>query len=164
MRRSKQLVANILTAGAVVSVLCMTVAQAQKLPRFTDYPVTESFSGKTAPLVLSREARMYRTRLNEAARQKPNFAGHFIVTTWGCGTECVMGAIIDASTGRVLMLPTTLCCWGGGVDEKFNPVESKPNSKLIILSGARNEKEGDLATRFYKFENNRLTLIRSIPR
>jgi hypothetical protein len=148
----------------MASLLCVSVAHAQKLPRFTDYPVSESFTGKNAPLILSREARPYRTRLNEAARQKPNFAGHFIVTTWGCGTECVLGAIIDAVTGRVFMLPTTLCCWGANVDEEFNPVEFRPNSKLIILSGARNEKEGDLATRFYKFENNRLILIRSIPR
>jgi hypothetical protein len=111
VNRSKQLVANILTAGAMASLLCVSVAHAQKLPRFTDYPVSESFSGKTAPLVLSGEARAFRTRLKEAAREKPNFAGHFIVTTWGCGTECVMGAVIDASTGRVFMLPTTLCCW-----------------------------------------------------
>ena len=46
----------------------------------------------------------------------------------------------------------------------INPVEFRPNSKLIVLSGARNEKEGNAATRFYKFENNRLALIRSIPR
>ena len=163
MKSSKTLVAQILMAVGWF-VLCASVASAQKPPRFTDYPVNESFSGKTASLVLSREARMYRTRLNEAARQKPNFAGHFVVTTWGCGTECIMGAIIDASTGRVFMLPTTLCCWGADVDEKFNPVEFRPNTKLIILSGARNEKEGDAATRFYKFENNRLVLIRSIPR
>jgi hypothetical protein len=37
-------------------------------------------------------------------------------------------------------------------------------SELIILSGARNEKEGDEATRFYRFDNNRLVLIRTIPR
>ena len=81
MKRSKQLVANILTAGAIASLLCVSVAHGQKLPRFTDYPVSESFTAKTAPLVLSREARTYRTRLKEAAREKPNFAGHFIVTT-----------------------------------------------------------------------------------
>jgi hypothetical protein len=163
MKSLKILVAQILMAVGWF-VFCASVASAQKLPRFMDYPVSESFSGKTAPLVLSREARMYRTCLNEAARQKPNFAGHFIVTTWGCGTECIMGAIIDSAKGRVFMLPTTLCCWGANVDEKFNPVEFKANSKLIILSGARNEKEGDAATRFYKFENNRLVLVRSIPR
>lgn len=134
------------------------------VPRFDDYPIRETFTGKTAPLVLSRAARAYRTRLREAAREKPNFAGHFIVTTWGCGTECVTGAIIDAKTGRVFMLPTTLCCWGAGVDNKFNPVEFRLNSNLIVLSGARNEKEGDEATRFYKFERNQLALIRSIPR
>jgi hypothetical protein len=131
------------------------------VPRFSDYPVNESYSGKTAPLVFTREARMYRTRLREAAREKPNFAGHFIVTTWGCGTECVTGAIIDARTGRVFMLPFTLCCWGADVDEKFEPVEFRRNSKLIIFSGARNEKEGDNATRFYKFEKNRLALVSS---
>jgi hypothetical protein len=163
VKRSKQLV-NILTAGAIASFICISVAHAQAPPRFTDYPVKEHFNSQTAPLVLSREARVYRTRLKEAAREKPNFAGHFIVTTWGCGTECIMGAIIDANTGRVFMLPTTLCCWGASVDEKFNPVEFRSNSKLIILSGARNEKEGDEATCFYKFENNRLVLIRSIPR
>ena len=162
MKSPKILVAEILMAVGWF-VFCASVASAQMPPRFTDYPVKEHFNSQTASLVLSREARMYRTRLKEAARQKPNFAGHFIVTTWGCGTECIMGAIIDASTGRVFMLPTTLCCWGSGVDEKFNPVEFRPNSSLIILSGARNEKEGDLATRFYKFENNRLVLIRSIP-
>src|SRR5205807_983842 len=120
---------------------------------------------KTVPLILSGGARTYRTRLREAAKGKPNFAGHFIVTGWGCGTECLEGAIIDAKTGRVFMLPFTLCCWGPPivVDENFKPMEFRLNSKLIVLSGARNEKEGDFATRFYKFENNQLTLIKSIP-
>jgi hypothetical protein len=95
------------------------------VPRFSDYPVSERYHGRTAPLVLTRAARMYRTRLREAARERPNFAGHFIVATWGCGTECVEGVIIDARTGRVFMLPFTLCCWspGVGVDENFKPVD-----------------------------------------
>ena len=132
-------------------------------PRFDQYPVSEHFTGKTAPLVLKGEARTYRTRLKEAAQEKPNFAGHFIVTTWGCGTECVQGAIIDAKTGNVFMLPDTLCCFGN-VDDKFEPVEHRLNSKLIVLSGARNEKEGDNATRFYRFENGRLVLIKTLTR
>src|SRR5574341_1202298 len=67
------------------------IAAQTGVPKFRDYSVNESFNGRSAPLVLSREARMYRTRLREAAREKPNFAGHYIVTYWGCGTECVMG-------------------------------------------------------------------------
>jgi len=165
MNQTKNLVVKFLAAGVMTSFLCFVSAAAQTgAPRFSDYPVNENYTGKTAPLVLTGEARTFRTRLREAAKEKPNFAGHFIVTSWGCGTECVMGAIIDAKTGRVFMLPTSLCCWGANVDEKFKPVEFRVNSNLIVLSGARNEKEGDLATRFYKFEKNRLTLIKSIPR
>ena len=136
------------------------------VPRFNDYPVSERFNGRTAPLVLTRAAGEFRTRLREAAREKPNFAGHFIVTTWGCGTECVQGAIIDARTGRVFMLPFSLCCWspGTGVDENFKPVEFRLNSGLIILSGERNEKEGDYATQYYRFQRNRLVLLQAFPR
>ncbi|HYR75389.1 MAG TPA: hypothetical protein VEM96_06045 [Pyrinomonadaceae bacterium] len=134
------------------------------VPRFNDYPVSERFNGKTVPLVLTRAARQFRTRLREAARDKPNFAGHLIVTTWGCGTECVQGAIIDARTGRVFMLPFSLCCWGTevGVDDRFKPLEFRLDSSLIVLSGARNEKDGDYATRFYRFKDNRLGLLKSV--
>lgn len=133
------------------------------VPRFSDYPVRERFQGKTAPLVLTRAARAYRTRLREAAQGKPNFAGHFIVTTWGCGTECIEGAIIDVRTGHVFMLPFTLCCWAPGtVDDNFKPVDYRLNSSLIILSGARDEKDGDYAARAYRFQNNRLVLVKTI--
>jgi len=141
----------------------LNVAAQTGIPRFSDYPVRDRYAGKTAPLVLSGEARMFRTRLKDAARGKPNFAGHFIVTTWGCGTECIGGAIIDAKTGRVFMLPFTLCCWAPGtVDENFKPVEFRLNSNLLVLAGTRNEKDGDYATRFYRFQNNRLVLLKTV--
>ena len=33
------------------------------VPRFNDYPVSERFNGRTAPLVLTRAAGEFRTRL-----------------------------------------------------------------------------------------------------
>jgi hypothetical protein len=134
------------------------------VPRFNDYPVNERHAGKTAPLVMSKAAGQFRTRLRQAAAGKPNFAGHFIVATWGCGTECVEGAIIDAKTGQVFMLPFSLCCWGPGtgVDDNFKPVEFRLNSNLIVLSGARDEKDGDYGTRFYRFQKHRLVLVKTI--
>jgi hypothetical protein len=134
------------------------------IPRFNDYPVNERYTGKTAPPVLSKAARQFRTRLRQAAPEKPNFAGHFIVVTWGCGTECVEGAIIDAKTGQAFMLPFSLCCWGPGtgVDDNFKPVEFRLNSSLIVLSGARDEKDGDYGTRFYRFQNHRFLLVKTI--
>ncbi|MBA3765558.1 MAG: hypothetical protein H0W99_00960 [Acidobacteria bacterium] len=144
--------------------LTNTSSAQEKVPQFNDFQVKEQYRGKPHALVLSGDARMFRTRLREAAKGKPNFAGHYIVATWGCGSACVMGAVIDVKTGRVYMLPATLCCWTAMVDDQFNPVEFRLNSRLIIFSGARNEREGDAGAHYYKFENNRFVFLRSIKK
>lgn len=159
----RKLFGGSLGIAVVLFVGTLNVAAQTGIPRFNDYPVNERYTGKTAPLVLSRAARQFRTRLRQAAAEKPNFAGRFIVTTWGCGTECIEGAIIDAKTGRVFMLPFSLCCWAPGtVDDNFKPLEFRLNSNLIALSGARDEKDGDYGTRFYRFQNRRLVLVKTI--
>jgi hypothetical protein len=32
---------------------------------------------------------------------KTNFAGRYVVISWGCGSQCVLMAIVDAKTGIV---------------------------------------------------------------
>jgi hypothetical protein len=43
----------------------------------------------------------FRTALSRAAAGGPNFAGHFTVVTWGCGTACQVTAVVDAVTGAL---------------------------------------------------------------
>ena len=43
-----------------------------------------------------------------AAERGPNFAGHYTVAVWGCGTTCQSFAIINALTGDVAMGPFPL--------------------------------------------------------
>ena len=51
-------------------------ARAEKLPAFTDYRTEPVYCGQMArPILNSAQARSYRTRLLEAARRAPNFAG-----------------------------------------------------------------------------------------
>lgn len=107
---------------------------------------------------------MFRTRLREAAREKPNFAGRYILTTWGCGTSCLMGAVIDAKTGRVYWLPGSICCWGYDTDENFEPIVARLDSRLLVLSGMINEEEGTNGTHFYKFENGKFILVHRNPK
>lgn len=146
----------------LLSVCFMQTATAQqRVPQFKDFPAGEQYRGKSHAVVLAGDARRFRTRLKDAAKGKPNFAGHYIVAIWGCGTECLEGAIIDVKTGRVYMLPFTLCCWRM-VDDDFKPLEFRSNSKLMVFSGARNEKDNDNGAHYYKFENNRLIFLRSI--
>lgn len=148
----------------LVLILCLylNAATQNKLPKFKDYPVTEIYKDQVATLVLTKDDTTFRTRLKEAAKGKPNFAGSYILTFWGCGSECVMGAVIDAKTGKVYWLPDSVCCWGMEVDDKFNPIEFRLDSKLIVLSGERNEKEGDNGAHFYKFEDGKFVHIKSI--
>ena len=142
--------------------LTRTVSAQTPLPKFTDYPVSETFARKNARVVLTQNDRVYQTRLREVARdQRPNFAGHYILTIWGCGTSCVMGAVIDAKTGRVHWWDFSVCCWGSDVDDKWGPIQVRLNSRLIIFSGARNEKDGDIGTHFYKFEQGKFVHLKS---
>ena len=147
----------------ILCVCAVNIALAQnKIPRFKDYAVTEAYIGKTAPLILSKTDKTFRTRLQEAARNKPNFAGHYILTAFGCGAECLMGAVIDAKTGKVFGFPHPICCWGASVDNNFKPIEFRVESKLIIFSGLRNEKENDTGAHFYKFENGKFIHLTSL--
>jgi hypothetical protein len=142
----------------------LEVRPQDSVPQFRKYPVAEIYNGKNAPVVLkTADDRMFKTRLREASKtQKPNFAGRYILTTWGCGTSCVMGAVIDAKTGAVHWFDFTVCCWPTDGDDRFRPIEVRLNSKLIVFAGARNEKEGDVGAHFYKFDGGRFVHIKSI--
>jgi serine/threonine protein kinase len=140
------------------------------LPKFADYPVTEIYSGRNAPVILDSESKTFKTRLNEASlNKKVNFGGHFIVTAWGCGTGCLMGAVIDAISGKVYMIPFSVSGWDivdgefKPVDDNFQPIEYRLNSNLIVFSGYLNEKDVNGA-HFYKFENGQFVFLYTNPR
>jgi hypothetical protein len=150
--------------AVVLVAVCWICLGQSAIPRFEDYPSTDAYKGQNAPIVLSKDDLNFRTKLRLAARQKPDFAGHFILTAWGCGAECVMGAVIDANSGRVYWFPHTICCWPDDADGKFRPIEYQLGSRLVIFSGARNEKDGDQGTHYYEFRDGRFMHIRSVMR
>jgi hypothetical protein len=126
---------------------------------FASHPVAERYAGpNTAPILKSQQDRAFRTKLREAAKQTPNFAGHYIVTTFGCGSSCVMGAVIDARSGLVTWLPFTVCCWE---DAQAEPVEYHLDSALMIVRGMRNEQER--GTFYYLLQKGRLRPIATRP-
>ncbi len=135
-------------------------------PRFESYPAGPSALGRPR-LVLGRADMEYRTRLHEAARQPPNFAGHYVLALWGCGTECVMGAAIDLRSGHVTWLPGTICCWipvPGPMVPDAEPVRYRRDSRLLILNGLRDEREGDLGEHYYTIGGSGFIHILDVPR
>lgn len=135
------------------------VVEEKSAPRFENYRVIGIFRGKPAPVKSSSlRARMFRTRLRENAKDGVDFAGHYILATWGCGSGCSSIAIIDARTGRVYFTPSLLLV-GTALYQELAPLEFRKDSRLLKVVGSRNDEE--VGTFYYVWRNNRLKLVRA---
>jgi len=115
-----------------------------KAPTFERYAAkVETIKNVKVNLKSHKNANMFRTNLRNAAKEGVNFAGHYMLTTWGCGTNCSQSAVIDARSGRVFF-PEILEEIGIGyceLPDEFEPLVSRADSRLLVLSGF---KGGDL--------------------
>ena len=131
-------------------------------PRFSDYPVREVYKGRIAPVILdTKRARMFRSRLREDSRQGTNFAGHYTVVFWGCGTGCAQMAVVDARTGRVYWPPLDYTDIPSPPDE--DPARHpnfRPDSKLLVLTRSHYDGRGGRTAYYYLFDKNRFRLLR----
>ncbi|HEV2882593.1 MAG TPA: hypothetical protein VGX24_15060 [Pyrinomonadaceae bacterium] len=140
-----------------------TKAEAKRQsPHFSDYPVKEVYKGRVAPVVLdTKRARMFRSRLREDSRQGVNFAGHYTVVFWGCGTGCAQVAVVDARTGRVYWPPLDYTDIPSPPDEDpAHHPNFRPDSKLLVLTRARYDGQGSYTAYYYLFDKNRFRLLR----
>ena len=114
-------------------------------PTFAQYAAkVEKIKNVRVNLKSHKNANMFRTNLRNAAKEGVNFAGHYILTTWGCGTNCTQSAIIDARNGKVFF-PDQLEGAGFGfceLPDDTEPIVAQADSRLLILSGF---KGGDLS-------------------
>lgn len=141
-------------------VLGMTVAYAKThVPQFKDYPV-KPYTGKTAQLDMTDEsARMFRTRLRNALKEKPNFAGEYVITMWGCGASCRSYAFINKRTGKLL------AGGFGGEGSQEDVIDSRANSRLLVTQEEHMDENWEVdsvTTRFYLFENNKFKLLKTV--
>ena len=52
------------------------------------------------------EAKDFRTRITEAYKtNEVSFAGHYVLSTFGCGASCIMGFMVDVRDGKIYDLP-----------------------------------------------------------
>ena len=94
-------------------------------PEFTDH-VVAGFSGAPVEPIIGPDDYLYRTRIKDAARQQVNFAGNSVITTFGCGTGCLAGYVVNLENGQVQPL-------GLGGEEQMNLViNARADSNLLI--------------------------------
>jgi hypothetical protein len=146
----------------LITVAFALSARSEKLPRCEDFAVTNVFKGKPAVVNLSShpQARRYRTVLRQQAAEGPDFAGHYKIVIWGCGTSCAAFAIVDSQSGQVYFPPelpfVTYTDWHG---DDFG-LRFRIDSRLLVLHGTPQE-ESRVGTFYYVWQTNTLTLIRS---
>jgi hypothetical protein len=112
-------------------------------PAFNDYPVKEIYRGTPVLPKLSNEQRIFRTVIRTGAKSPVEFAGHYTLPRFGCGTSCNGFYIVDSITGKVydgfgvVELPGR---WqekqSGDPPERM---EFRPNSRLLRINGCPNE-------------------------
>jgi len=145
--------------AACLSLPVAALAQGGPVPKLRDHPVSEIYRGRPASLILDDEAkRSFRTRLRNAAAEPPNFAGRFNVVTWGCGTNCLLGAVVNRKTGEVLKLPSV-----PGM-ELFD-LKHRPDSSLLVATN-RGYNSMDDEKRptwfFFAFDGRRFRLVHKV--
>lgn len=126
---------------------------------FNDFKVTTVYQGAPAQVILKTDdEKAFRTRLREAAKQPVNFAGQYVLTTWGCGTGCLYGVAVNKKTGTVTFLPGTVSGWQGlGESVMFHR-----NSRLLMLAGVIDEGE-EHGLHYYELVNDKFIHQSSIP-
>ena len=156
----------------VLLLLLATVILAQKkaLPAFEQFGVDGIFKGKPAPPKITGSHRWYRTMIRLGAEKGPNFAGHYSIATWGCGTGCLSIAIIDAKDGSVHDGPFGDLGWGMPLkyegryspnSNAFEPLSYRIDSRLLIVRGCPEDK--NCASYFYEWADSRFKLLRKLP-
>lgn len=124
-------------------------------PAFEDVPAVPEGGGPPAAVDLESHprARTFRTALTRGAAEGPNFAGHYTVVAWGCGSMCQDFMIVDSRTGEVFDGRTTAL-----------GVEHRLESRLLVLNPpARVEESGCLApecaTQYLLWTGSRLEAV-----
>ena len=106
------------------------------------------------------------------AKKGPNFAGHFTIVFWGCGTACITLAIVDAANGEVYDTPFRYTSMfppfpvSEDIDrnsEGYGEFEFHLESRLLILGGCLEEDENQCGVHYFEWKDNALRLITVKP-
>lgn len=61
------------------------------------------------------------TRITNECKEGVNFAGHYTMVTWGCGSPCQRGVVVDRKTGEIF----------DGLETTYG-IEFKKDSRLVV--------------------------------
>ena len=159
----------VIAALLLLAFVCGPAQVKEKVPawalKFTDFAATGSFHGKpAAPILATQRQRMFRTAIRDAAAKGPNFAGHYTIAEWGCGSGCVSSVVVDAITGKVFAAPFRILTMPLPESEgghEYQGAVYQLNSRLFIADGC--PEEAGCGTYYYEWSDNKFKRLRFDP-
>lgn len=148
-----------LVAIGLLAGLSATVQAQSTVPTFQSYPAKILNSKPKAVQIYGKNKR-YKTLLTELSKEKINYAGHYALTSYGCGGGCQGVAAYNAKTGHAFLHPAVFSdCYSethGFVERDY---QIKPNSRLLILTGSRGEDIAKCERVYYVVEANQFKQV-----
>ena len=150
---------NSLYLGVMLSLLCSPMLSAKE-PKFQDFIVKKTNIEQTKKLLLIGDAKRYKTLITELSKQSSNYAGHYVLESFGCGGGCQSIAAYNKKTGKGFLHPHD---FGDCYSEKHGFVnrdyEIQENSRLLVLTGRRGTQMHQCEVVYYVVEGDQFKQI-----
>lgn len=105
---------------------------------------------------VDKKSKRYKTVISFGANKEANFAGHFRVVTWGCGSDCHQFAIVDLKK-RTVFMSDTIELVAGAMGNDEDRIFFNVDSSLIVFNGLVNDEiEGKF---FFNWKGGRLVFL-----
>jgi hypothetical protein len=150
-----------------------TEGQAKPVLRFTDYPATELFDGKPKKIVWPADLDVndpHNEKLISAVKltlpRNSNFAGHYAIVEYSCGSSCHSMVVIDMKTGEVFD-NVPFSALDVNLDSRDGPVYKglafKKQSRLLVASGCfdfdQPESKHECGTKYFEFKSAQFVVL-----
>ncbi|HLK05304.1 MAG TPA: hypothetical protein VKT53_12760 [Candidatus Acidoferrum sp.] len=152
-------------------------SMAESRPRFEDFRVGDVFQGRHPKIVWPDgfdPSEPAHDRLVFAAQstvqKKPNFAGHYGIAEYSCGTNCAELVIVDLKSGAVLEnspYTTIESHFDSKKGASYEGISFRRQSRLLIASGCFDwdvpTSSRECGTKYFEFKNAKFVLLQFIP-
>lgn len=130
-------------------------------PKFSDYKVlvTKDFNDSVRLNTKLKRTKQFKTVLSGSLSEEPNFAGRYVIATWGCGSSCQSHAIVNKLTG-VVFWPSEIESTSSLFSCDKDMLEFMVSSNLLVVNNP--SFDGMVIQSFYEWKNHALIRIRKI--
>lgn len=150
----------------IANVIVEKIEKIGSLPSFDKYPI-KIFTGKSVEINLGSHPVGYefKTVLKNAYDGKPNFAGHYTVIDYGCGSTCQRFVIVDNQNGKIYQTDEFASEVGIDFRLESNLLIINPPSVLNIYRQDNEKNRTSMSSweqrpsRYYKWTNNKLISV-----